>query len=468
MRRILLPTIALLVACSSSGTDETAGTTRAAIINGTNDTTHEAVVAIISQSAGEAGECTGTIVKVDATKHIGWVATAAHCVKLPPVIVLKGPDYASSSALRFEVIDFQADPNYTGDTSSPNDFAMVRIAGVDSTTPTIPLATSVSGLTGKTVTSVGYGRTTLNSSGSMEQNSIRHAVTKTVAQADSQYIQYDQATSGICQGDSGGPVLYNNAIVGIHSFVEGDCNNTAYSDVVTSDSAFWNGQLAKAAPAEDCDLCTKISNSGTQECAQYLAACLSDPDCKGYYDCLSKGMSKATCLAQYPKAEGPFNAAANCTCTRACTDLCATTLQCKATPKCGYKLPAGDCTTCTEASCCTETLDCAADGECYLCLKTKDADAETCGANAARKKLATCVATNCKTQCEGSGLDTGADPNAGSDPAPDPGNGGGGTTTTTTSGCSVGTTGRTTNGIASVVLFGLVLSAVARRRHRGR
>ena len=121
---------------------------------------------------------------------------------------------------------------------------------------------------------------------------------------------------------------------------------------------------------------------------------------------------------------------------------------CINTPKCGYKLPAGACTTCTEGACCDESLACASDGTCYVCLKTKDAAAE-CATNVARKAMATCVASKCKTECAGSGLDTGADPAV--DPAADPTDAGpagsGATTTTTTSGCSITPASRTLAGV---------------------
>ena len=443
------------------------GRTSSAIINGSLDTTHEAVVAIISQSGSEAGACTGTIVKVDATRKIGWVVTAAHCVDLPPVIVFQGDDYSKPEALRYEVVDYKADGRYGGQAGSSYDFAMIRIAGVDGSTPTIPLVTSPDGLTnGTAVTSVGYGRTSLIQSGPGDQNSQRRAVNMTLSQVGQTQIGYDMSSRGICQGDSGGPVLVKGGgserVAGVHSYVQGDCDGFGVSGRVTAGLSFFNTEMAKAIPTEDCELCEKIANSGTQECATYLAKCFADPDCKGYYDCLSKGSSKATCASKFPKAEGPFNAAANCTCTRACSDKCASTLQCKTTPKCGYKLPAGDCTSCTEGACCNETLDCTADGTCYLCLKTNDGDPE-CATNAARKKLATCVATSCKTECAGSGLDTGADPAAteGGDPnAP-----GGTTTTTTEEGCSVASPGgpARTGGAGIALAFALAAGLIRRR-----
>ena len=182
--------------------------TSSAVINGQLDTTHQAVVAIVLQSGSQGGLCSGTIVKTDPATHIGWVVAAAHCVDLPPVFVLQGDDFSQASGvLRYDVIDYKADSRYGGQVGSPYDFAVLRIAGVDATTPTIPLASASDGLAvGTNVLSVGYGRTTLIASGAGTENTVRRRVAKSLGQVG-QMIAYDMASSGICQGDSGGPVL---------------------------------------------------------------------------------------------------------------------------------------------------------------------------------------------------------------------------------------------------------------------
>lgn len=473
----------VLLACGSSsspsGADGQASRVASPIIGGSDDTTHDAVIALIAietdPTTGQplAGACTGTIVKVDATRHVGWVATAAHCVEKPPTVVFMGPDYNDKSAIRYEILDYAADPQYSraGDGTLHHDFAMVRILGVDGTTPIIPLTSSPDGLSvGTTVTSVGYGLTV----GGGSDNSVRHQITKSIAALDSFGITYSQQSTGICNGDSGGPVLLGSGssqrVVGIHSTVSnGACTGAGNSDRVTNGLSFFSGQLAQSIPPEDCGMCTAIATSGKSECTAYIQACQSDKDCSGFYDCVSKGGSRTSCLAKFPKAEGPFNAAANCACTRACASKCAGSVECSSVPKCGFKLPAGDCTTCTEGACCTETLDCAADGTCYLCLKTKDAAPE-CATNAKRKAMATCVASKCKTQCAGTGLDTGADPSVpeGSDGAGSSGQngGGGGTTTITTSGCSASPTG--SGGLAAGWLAAALATVLLGRRRSRR
>ena len=156
-----------LGACSSADpsapADPRVGQTSSPIINGQVDTTHQAVVAIALQQGSQGGLCSGTIVKVDPATHIGWVLTAAHCVDIPPVLVLQSNDFSmTTGTLRYDIVDYEADSRYSGQTGSPYDFAMVRIAGVDANTPTIPLVGSPDNLTvGTNVVSVGYGRTTL-------------------------------------------------------------------------------------------------------------------------------------------------------------------------------------------------------------------------------------------------------------------------------------------------------------------
>jgi len=451
--------------------------TSSAIINGQLDTTHQAVVAVILQQGTEGGLCSGTIVKVDPVSHIGWVLAAAHCVNIPPVYVLQGNDFSQQTGtLSYDVLDYKADSRYSGQPGSPYDFAVLRIIGVDATTPTIPMVSASDGLAvGTDVLSVGYGRTSLIATGTPAMdNTIRRHVAKQLSQVG-QLISYDMATDGICQGDSGGPVLVTSGgvekVAGVHSFVQGDCNGTGVSVRVSFDLSFINGELAKAPPAEDCTLCGKIANSGNGTCAELTRSCLADKDCNGYYQCLSSH-PRNVCLGMFPKAQGPFNAAANCQCTQACTTQCKGDATCAGVPKCGYAYAAGSCATCTESSCCAESLACAADGTCYLCLDTKDKAAE-CATNPARQALSACQASKCTAEC---GSSTGADggvTDPGADPAADPGNGAAPgaapATTTTTSGCSVALAGspRESGGSAAgYALFGLAAALVTARRRR--
>ncbi|MBX3206050.1 MAG: S1 family peptidase [Labilithrix sp.] len=471
-----MPFLVLGVACSMqpAGLTETEragneeiGRASSAVINGAVDTAHPAVVALILSKGNQGGLCSGTIVKKDVQRGIGWVATAAHCVDVPPAIVVQAQDFSAPDAIRYSVIDFKADPRYSPQRNT-YDFAMVRIAGVDESTPVIPLTTAPDGVARQTpVTSVGFGRTSLNEPSSPDdQNTERRVVSKTVDEVTTTLIGYDMRTQGICQGDSGGPVLVgtgaNKRIVGIHSFVQGNCNGRGYSARVTAALDFFQQELTKSLPAESCGLCEKIANSGKQECAAMSASCLADKECRGYYECLAEGKKAADCFEAFPLAEGPFYAAANCVCGRACASKCSSSSSCRGVPKCGYKMEDGACSTCVEKSCCQEETDCAADGQCYVCLKNGDADS-ACTTNAARKKLATCAATNCKTECADSGIQTGGDGAASEEEGEAPA-AGGVTTTTTTSGCATSSGASSSSALA--LLAGALVMAGARRRRR--
>ena len=472
-----LPLIVLGAACSmepaglpaASGSNENVAQSSSAIINRSVDTTHPAVVALILAKGNQGGLCSGTIVKKDVQRGIGWVATAAHCVDPAPALVVQAQDFMSPDALRYEVIDFKADARYSRQTGA-YDFAVVRIAGVDASTPVIPLTGAPDGLTGGVngtqVTSVGFGRTLLTEPTSPdEENTQRRMVSKRVAQLSLTTIGYNMQSSGICQGDSGGPVLVgavgSERVVGIHSYVQDGCNGTGGSARVTSDLSFFETELTKALPGDSCSLCEKIANSGKSECAAMSASCLADKACRGYYECLSAGKKAADCFKEYPLAEGPFQAAANCVCTRACADKCAGSGSCLTAPKCGYKMESGSCRTCVEKSCCEEQTDCAANGQCYVCLKDNDAD-PACATNTARKKLAACATTNCKTECADSPVQNGGEDGAPEEEAP-PESAGGGTTTTTTTGCSTAA-GASSSSVLVLAVSALVLAGARRRR----
>ena len=111
-------------------------------------------------------------------------------------------------------------------------------------------------------------------------------------------------------------------------------------------------------------------------------------------------------------------------------------------------------------------------------MLTRDKAAE-CATNAARQKMATCVASKCSAQCAGAGPGTGAAP-APADPGGDPDagdatpvSGAAPTTTTTTSGCAVAYSSisgdaRKGDGFAYALLGGAIALVSARRRRRRR
>ncbi|AKV04751.1 hypothetical protein AKJ09_11414 [Labilithrix luteola] len=390
----------------SGGTEGPTGKSRSPIINGDPDTTHSAVVAIIASSSSATTLCSGTIVKVDAANHIGWVLTAAHCVATPPTIVLAGSDFSKVDVTRYLPIDFTFDSRYQqgGDAGQRFDFAMIRIGGVDATTPTIPVTTANDGLTvGQNVLALGFGRTRLIDAGT-DTNTLRRSATLTISALDTNLIAYDLRERGICEGDSGGPDLVTvngvDTVVGVHSFIVNDCDGQGVSGRVSGDLEFIDAALAEPLPTRDCDLCTKIVNSGNQECALITTACLTNPDCAGFYTCpnatTSPGAAQA-CLQKFPQAQGPVIAASQCPCNRSCADVCASTPACQGVPKCGFAVQ-GACGTCTEGGCCQQLLDCSADANCYQCLVKGNGDS-SCASSQLHQQLTACINSQCQQQC---------------------------------------------------------------------
>src|SRR5438132_1321509 len=113
-RLFIVPFLALAASCGSTSAPkpEPASKSASAIINGTLDTTHDAVVALALQQGTEGGLCSGTVVKVDTTAKIGWVLTAAHCVAITPVFVIQGNDIQDQTAVQYQVIDYTHDTRY--------------------------------------------------------------------------------------------------------------------------------------------------------------------------------------------------------------------------------------------------------------------------------------------------------------------------------------------------------------------
>ncbi|MFO0643597.1 MAG: S1 family peptidase [Polyangiaceae bacterium] len=458
------------VGCSGSPLDPPVGTAEGAVIGGAADTTHEAVVAIISQRGNEAGACSGTIVKKEG--RVAWVLTAAHCVDIPPTIVFMGPNYDSPDAKRFEVLDYTAHPSYNGQTGNPADVAVVRVLGANDRTPVIPITDSPDGLAvGNRLTSVGYGRTT-PSGASGGDNTTRKFIQMSVTELSTTHVGYRYTNGNICQGDSGGPALRGTGsaerVVAVHSYVVGDCRFEAYSARLTNASNYQYVQreLAKAVPADTCDICTRAENSGDNTCAAKQSACFADKDCAALAECRNKcGTTTCTsaCDDKYPRGLSKLNAAIYCSCSEStCGALC--TGECRLAPKCGISLGAEACAKCTTGSCCDAVSACAADTDCFVCLRAgANADA-SCATNKLRKAVADCAATKCKAECASDPIGQGGEP----EPTPQgPGApGAGSTVTTTTTGCSTSSAPGGGAGVLGLVFGAAVLGLASRRRRR--
>jgi uncharacterized protein (TIGR03382 family) len=366
------------------------GESQSAIIGGELDTTHEAVVVV----ASAMGLCSGTIVKTDPVTHVGWVLTAGHCVTMAPEAVLQGPDFAAQGkAIRYAILDYKAHPQYSA-SGFGHDVAVVRILGVDASTPVIPIAGAADGVVrGTPVLSVGYGRTT-PANQAPDMNSRRKRIARTISNVSAVQLVYSLAGGGICQGDSGGPVLTASGgekVVGVHSTVSGDC---------LGELAFINGELSRAVPAQtSCSACLNVQNSGNFECAKAERACVADAGCLALADCYRACTSEAcrsTCRSKSPGANGKFNKVIACGCRVGCKAECELALACKGVPKCGAA-GVGECVQCGEASCCSERLLASFDDVAARCLE--DPAAAGCDASATFTAYNACLQKGCAEPC---------------------------------------------------------------------
>lgn len=433
--------VPLAVACSSSAGSATSGVDEALpesqempVINGQRDTGHPAVLSMLMERAptdggtSEYSSCTGTIIKTIPAKKIGYVLTAAHCVYgATNIYFTQGNDNAAASGLlRYAMLDFTAHPQYDPSQISPYDIAVVRILGVNASTPVIPTLNPDTLALNNRVTSVGFGRTIRPNAPPSDagpntfKNRIDGSITRlTAAQIG---VTYDN-DGDICQGDSGGPVLLtkNNKeyVVGVHSFVTGPCVGVGYSVRATVHADFVNGILNAAIPAETCQTCRKTVGSGTETCARARETCLNDPQCAGLRKCISACGAAAidagsdagpsedcrkACSLEFPFGAGPYNTLiVFCSC-KECTTTCSADDACKGLPKCGMKYGTAvtdggpdACNTCLESSCCGAESACGADGHCYRC--TKNPETAGCGTDPLYKAFEQCRATNCASVC---------------------------------------------------------------------
>jgi Trypsin len=269
MHRAIPLGIALLGAstaagCSARGADEgRAATIRSPIAFGTLDTTHSAVVAVLSLAVGgDFEECTGSLVAV--TGGNGYVLTAAHCCNsgFPPAVVVASSDYSAGEAFlsggtptppAFAVVpgSIYADAAY--DQEGGHDFCMLKFAGAGSPMATLALPASASdGLAlGKAIEHVGFGITETTTN-----NTQRRTGTGTLDQElTPTFLEFSQGGAsrvpGTCEGDSGGPTLLpagvsqsQQVITGVQSF--GNATSCAQNTIGVASrvsSAIGSGQF---------------------------------------------------------------------------------------------------------------------------------------------------------------------------------------------------------------------------------
>ena len=419
-RILVVPLVAAAIAACAPQTQERGGSSesRSPIINGTVDSAHPSVVALLLQegSSNQGSACTATIIQTDPVKGVGFVLTAAHCVEgtkaTPPLpgelVVVEGNDYNDPKSIVYSVTAFQKHPQYGGNAGDSYDFALVKIAGVDKDTKVTPYATKAVDASLKVATKVdlvGYGKT----SDTDTTNTTRHIIKKPIDSLTSLLIGFDQTNGGLCQGDSGGPVIASlggvDHVVGVNSFVASDtgtCLQGGFSGRISAAQDWVKGYIdgTGGTDVQTCDECKGAVTAGKGACVDEQQACGASPGCVAYNDCLGKCAATddpcfEKCGTTNAAGKPTFDAYASCVQT-ACKAACPV-----AVVACGFGFSDAACDACYKGACCADGDSCAADDTCTKCATGALKDAKICGANAAFTALNGCIDTSCPTECGG-------------------------------------------------------------------
>ena len=523
-----LPCLAslFLTACapgSGAPQDGPVASSESAIRNGTTDSTHKAVVAVLSDNT----ECSGTIVKVSGTT--AYVLTAGHCCAsdVLPSIATTADDYSAMTASNtFNIVQssIKQDPNYNSNAHT-HDFCMFQFTSQSpSSLQVIPVVTGSDGLqAGSTVTFVGYGVTGYNGTTPIE-NSKRRQKSGPLTAPDANFLYYNEASTGAdavnggpCEGDSGGPALVtiggSLVVVGVTSAGDPTCSQYGESGRVQSVNgtsgfitAYLNGD--PIVPAMDCDTCYTDATSGGGACSSVVDTCLNDATCKALVTCLNgcgqtDTTCEQTCANNNQAGLAKYNAISTCVCTTGCATQCGSESFCQgSSAKCGLSAQDATCQTCFESKCCSQAEACANDTSCTACLVASPA--ASCSSEASYEALLTCLSSNCNSECgggssstssttgAGNGATTGATTGSGAGNGATTGSGtviagstGTGTVITTgtgagtggaggdgsgdsgqSSGCSVAPSGSSTSPLGALVGLAAASLMVARRRRQ--
>ena len=334
MRRLTLGFVALAAilvpaACSTEQAPtppERTGSLPMGIVNGSPDTTHDAVVALAYvDGQTPVPFCTGTIISVNGST--GYVLTAAHCVSggAFPDIIMMGDDFLVDFSY-FNVVDYAPHPNYNGNPGAGWDIGMVTFTGANAGTPVIPAMTEATDnlQDGSSLEFVGYG---LDYDGNPDNDYQRKHVTDTADDVTTFTIEYDQQPGGPCSGDSGGPSLTSGMVSGVTSYGDQQCEVTGTSMRVSAAyDNFIGPWITGNPPVLDCNDCQSQAFSGNGECVDEGQSCVNDAQCEGLLDCFDGCNTDACyqdCADQFPGGVPLYNAIVDCICLDACATECA-------------------------------------------------------------------------------------------------------------------------------------------------
>lgn len=170
----------------------------AAVINGTVDSTHQAVGAVLGASV----VCTGTLISADPP--LGSVLTAASCLDSgPPTLFVIGNDYSAPESVA-AVVDWNLHPLYNA-TTGEFDIAVLTVSGIGPSPSVIPVMTPIedSLMPGIPFLLVGYGLTSYPSG----TTTVRHRVSTFIESFTALTFYGGDASAGPCTGDFGAPAI---------------------------------------------------------------------------------------------------------------------------------------------------------------------------------------------------------------------------------------------------------------------